>query len=292
MIYSILRRILARHAWWHLVIPLLAGIGAEIIYTRAVEKTEWSALLDHFLSGPRIALYIGIVGTYLLVIIFRIWRETNIGLKQLDLHVLADRLTKAKSIFAIGTMDFNEWFDPAVQAYLATIYERKLRTDPFRYERVLLLGRRSAMKNLRSDYLDGYHAKCLIHTHKSLGIKLYFLKWSDIIGILNQLTPQEKAQLGYYPSYFASFPDFLAKGLIWFFGRRRRVRKTAVGMLEMTDESESAFLFSKHARIVNVQFYPEDRIAACAKFVQLIKETIYQPGTDDPRPECDFTNFF
>jgi hypothetical protein len=146
MIYSILRRILGRHVWWHLVIPLLAGVVAEIIYTRAVEGTEWSALLDHLLSGPRIVLYVGIVVTYLLVIFFRIRHETNIGLKQLDLHVLADHLTKAESIFAIGTMDFREWFDPAVQAYLARIYERKLRTDPFRYERVLLLGRRSAKK--------------------------------------------------------------------------------------------------------------------------------------------------
>jgi hypothetical protein len=77
-----------------------------------------------------------------------------------------------------------------------------------------------------------------------------------------------------------------------FIGRRRRVRKTAVGILKMNDQSESAFLFSKQAKIVNVQFYPKDRVAACAKFVSLIKETIYQPGTDDPRPQHDFTKFF
>ena len=291
MIGSILRRIFERHLLFHLIIPLIVGILADIAYTWLFDPVAWSNLPQHLLSGPRIVLYAGIFVAYLVITGYRIQRETNIGLRQLDLNVLAAELAGAKSLFAIGTMNFDEWFDPAVQVYLATIYRRKLQNDPFRYERIILLGHRSARRNLNSEYLDGYHAKCVIRTHKSLGIDLYFIEWPQIKTILDGLTSEEKFHVGYYPSFLARFPDFAAT--LWmFFVRRRRVRKAAVGVITMTDGSHTAFLFSKHDQIVSVQFYPEARVDACVKFAEQIQQTVYRPGTTTVQPKYDFTNFF
>jgi hypothetical protein len=295
MIYRILRRILRRHALFHLFIPLIVGVGVEIFYTRLFDEQAWSHLSAHLLSPPRIALYVGIFLAYLVVIGILIRQETEVGLRQLDLNVLADNLKNAVSLFAIGTMNFDEWFDPVVQVYLATIYERKLKVEqqehnPFRYERILLLASRSAKRNLSSDYLDGYHAKCLIRIHTSLDINLYFLEWRDIVDILNRLTPEEKANLGYYPRWFQHLPSAAAKLLMFVVGRRRRVRKVAVGVVEMHDHTKSAFRFSKRDKVLSVRLEPS--VAACARFVELIKEKILLAPTNDVKVAHDFTKFF
>lgn len=294
MIYRILRRILRRHALFHLFIPLIVGVGVEILYTWLFDEQEWSHLSDHLLSRPRIALYVGIFLAYLVVIGILIRKETEVGLRQLELYVLADKLKNAISLFAIGTMNFDEWFDPVVQVYLATIYERKLKVEQqehahFRYERILLLASRSAKRNLSSDYLDGYHAKCLIRIHTSLDINLYFLEWRDIIEILNQLTPEEKADLGYYPRWFRRLPDAAAKLLMLVVGRHRRVRKVAVGVLEMNDHTKCAFCFSKRDRGLIV--WREPSVAARARFVELIRQKIYAPN-NEVWVQYDFTKFF
>ncbi len=298
MFYRILRRILRKHALYHLLIPLFAGLLVEAGYTYLFDNAEWQNLFIHLGSGPRIALYLGIVLAYLIVVGILIRQETKIGLRQLDFNVLAANLRDAKDLFAVGTMRFDEWFDPIVQVYLATVYERRYQAEvddtQFNYERILLLASRSARKDLGSDYLDGYLAKCLVATHKRLHINLYFMEWHDIIGILNQLTAQQKVKLKYYPKLFRYLPDGLAKILMIFVGRRRRVRKLAIGVIEKADNSKYAFRFSKRDRLLSVR--PEPTADTAADFVQLIRNTIYAPAiAGQPRtvqPQFDFANFF
>jgi len=296
MIYRVIRRIFRRHALFHLFIPLIVGVSVEVLYTFLFDRPEWQNLTSHLLSGPRIALYVGIVLAYLVVIGILIRKETQIGLRQLDLHVLADNLKDAQSLFAIGTMKFDEWFDPIVQVYLATTYERQLRGAgaQFRYERILLLDNPSARRDLGSDYLDGYLAKCLIATHKRLHVDLYFLEWHDIAAILNQLTPEQKASLKYYPSIFAHLPDWAAKSLMPFIGRRRRVRKLAIGLIETNANSKFVFRFSKRDKLLSVRF--EQSVDAGSRFVELIRKTIYKPiiagQPSVVKPQYDFTSFY
>jgi hypothetical protein len=47
MIYSILRRILRKHLLWHLFVPLIAGVGVEVLYTWWFDPDEWSHLYTH-----------------------------------------------------------------------------------------------------------------------------------------------------------------------------------------------------------------------------------------------------
>ncbi len=286
----ILARILRRHALFHLLIPLLVGVSVEALYSLTVESVALSALPSTLLSLHRIVLYIGIFVAYMVVIGILIQQETNISLEQLHRNVLADRLQGTKGVFAIGTMRFDEWFDPAVQTYLATIAERKLCDPKFRYERVLLLGSRSAEKDLRAYYLDGYYAKCLAHIHERLGIQLYYLKEAEIFGILGQLSAEEKVHVGFYPTYMAYIPGVLIRLLIWPV-RHRRVRKVAVVVIEAADGSKSVFRFSKHDKIVQVKFELPEHVATCVKFVQLIQQKIYKQGTTEAQTEYDFIKY-
>ncbi len=291
MIYRILRRILRKHALFHLLIPLVAGVFVELLYTKIVDGVLWSGLPDELLSGRRIALYMGIFLAYVLVIGILIKRETTVGLQQIELNILMQELSDAKSLFAIGTLRFDEWFDPAVQVYLATVFSHKLTDPSFRYERVLLLGSRSAKKNLRSDYLDGYHAKCLIGIHRQLGIKLYFLEWPQIIAILNQLTVKEAVDLGFYPRYITHLSKLPVRVWMWLRGRSR-VRKVAVGVIEAADGAKSAFRFLKRDNIVSVKVEPKAREESCIKFVELIRQEIYDPETGHVKPQYDFNSYY
>jgi len=287
MLYRILGRIFQRHVIFHLFIPLAIGIAVEVLYTRIFDPNEWKNLFQHLLSGPRIALYIGIFLAYLVVIGILIRHETRVFLRQTDLYALSKKLEAARSVFVVGTMRFPEWFDPAVQVYLATIFERKLKADPFQYDRVLLLGSHSAAKDLAVDYLDGYQAKCLIGTHRPLGIGLGFLERDQIEKILAAMTREEKMAIGYYPSRGY---EWIQKIFVWAF-TSHRIRRTAVGVMEMKDNTMVAFRFSKRA-IVTVKLEPAKTQDGCFKFVELIKNEIYEANTTNIQPAYDFTHYY
>jgi hypothetical protein len=232
---------------------------------------------------------------YLVVIAIQVWRETNIGIQQSDLNELADELRSAKSLFAIGTIQFSEWFDPAVQVYLATIGEQKLRpaqpNPPFKYERVLLITSRSARKDLGTDYIDGHYAKCLIQIHQRLHTDLYFLEWDQIEGIIDDLTKTEKIAIGYYPKFFKRISQKNARRLIWPV-RRKRVRHMAVGIIEPNEGPPKVFLYSKHKAIVRLHFIPEGRTHAWEKLVSLVKGRLFDSRTGEVHSQYDFLHFF
>lgn len=290
MFYSILTRILRRHAIFHLLIPLVVGLFVEAVYANIWNKVAWSHLPAHLLSADRLVLYAGILAAYVVVVGVLITSETNIGLRRLELNALALRLRGATRLFAVAPTPLEEWFDPAAQVYLATIFGERLSVQPFRYERVLLFHSRSTRTNLNSDYLDGYYAKCLIDIHKRLGIDLYFLEWNDLSALLNQLTPQQKVYIGYYPTWATLGPDWLTKVLLWPV-RRRRVLKIAGGVIEDSAGVVSAFRFAKRENIVDVEVQPKARAEAYVHFVGLIKGVIYTPD-DVVDPIHDFTTYY
>jgi hypothetical protein len=288
MLYWVIQRVLVRHAPYHLVIPLIVGICVEAVYSLA-NGTKLSALPQELLEVQRLFLYLGIVLAYVVVIGFLIKKETNIGLIQLDLNTLADKLNGAAGLFAVGTMRFDEWFDPATQVYLSTILHERFRDPQFRYERILLLGSRSTRKDLNSDYVDGYYAKSLIQTHKQFGIPLYFMEWGQLNAILEKLSVKERALIGFCPSWIARIG--LNRPFKWMCGRGR-VRKVAVGVITASDGAKP-FRFSKHDDTVKVQFEDiDEKKAAYLRFVDLIKKEIQDPQTGKVKVENDFTKFY
>ena len=247
---NVLLRLFREHVPFHLLIPLFVGILCEGGYFYFYEDIEFSQLLDHLFSWHSVAVYGGIVLAYALVSLILIERETSLSPEKLHLHALENKLTNAKSVFAIGTLRFNEWFDPTVQLYLAALFKPKLSNKDFVYERVLLLGDRSIEKHLGTAYLDGYYAKCLIGIHQRLNIKLYYLKAQDIFAILDILNKHEKIAIGFYPKITQLIPERFVKFILPL--KHRRIRRIAALVIELNDGSKSAFRFSKHKRIVEL----------------------------------------
>src|SRR5258707_11332544 len=268
MFYKIIRRILRKHALFHLVIPIIAGVLVEATYSVIVDHIRLFELPAHLLSGPKIALYVGILLAYIAVIGILIKIETHIGLRQLDLHELTDQLHTAKSFFAVGTLSLDEWFDPAVQVYFATTLQERVANPKFRYERILLAGSPSAGTDLNSDYLDGYHAKCLIEIHKRFRLNLYYIDWPELMTVIRKLKPQEKIDVG-FSSSSATIPEKWKP--LMFRKIRPKVRWAAVGIIESANGSKAPFRFSKHSKMVKVQLEPPKQTPSCVRFVELLK---------------------
>lgn len=286
MIYPILRRIFRRHAKFHLLIPLGVGVIVEAVYSLLAGTVTWSTLRGHLLSGDRIALYAGIVCAYVLVIGILVKSETSIGIRRLELNTLAEKLHDATSIMAVGTLTFEEWFEPAVQVYFTTLLEPKMAMTSLRYERVLLLPSRSALNDLNSDYLDGYHAKCLIDIHRRLGIKLSFLEWIDIRAILSALDVPAKIHIGLYPRLMRRVPSRLARSLMAPF-ERRQVRNVACVIIETSNGSKFAVRFTKRHKVVTLQFEPEPEcLTAYMTLVELIEQAL------ETKENADFTKYY
>jgi hypothetical protein len=131
--------------------------------------------------------------------------------------------------------------------------------------------------------------------HKRLGIDLYQLGWPQIRTVLGGLTPQEKVDIGFYPKFFRYLWNWVTWLLIWLIGRRRRVRKTAVGLIKFAKpdgtEGISAFGFSKHDQIVALKFKLDAQVPACEKFVNLIKQEIYDTAAHQVKAEYNFLKF-
>jgi hypothetical protein len=290
MFYRVLSRILRRHAPFHLLIPLFIGVAVEALYANVYDKTPWSSIPKHLLSGHQIALYLGIVIAYFVVIGALIRTETAISLKRIDLNALAGTLRGMESLFVVSTTPFDEWFDPAAQVYLAVIFGERLK-HPFRYERVLLLPSRSAKRNLNSPYLDGFHAQCLLDIHLALGIELYFLWWEDITEIIHKLTRKERVLIGYYSPMVGRLPHWLARVVMWPM-KRRRVRGIAGGLMTDGTGALSVFRFAKHENVVDVEVQPQERAEAYMRFVTLIKERLYKPNTETVDTSHDFTIYY
>ena len=292
MFYRILRRVFRKHAAFHLVIPLVMGVLVEVFYERHSTGRPWMTLLRELLSARHVALYAGIVGAYIVSIGILIRSETNIGLRHIDITDLAAKLKGMTSLFAVSTTPFEEWFDPASQVYLATVYSRRLAGPEFRYERVVLLSHRSARKDLDSDYLDGYHAKCFIDIHRRLGIPLYFVEWRELREIFRGLTMDEKIHIGLYPQVMARMTRFprIADALMRPF-ERDRVRHVAVGVIAPAHGKPSAFRFSKHHRIISIEVQPPGKSTAYVTFAKRLKEKIYTEN-HVARESHDFTKYY
>src|ERR1043165_7294303 len=103
MLYSVISSILRRHAPFHLLVPLLIGVGIEALYANAYEHVLWRSMPGELLSRQRIALYVGIVLAYIVVIGLQAKSETMVGLKNGELNTLTKNLATTTRLFAVST---------------------------------------------------------------------------------------------------------------------------------------------------------------------------------------------
>ncbi len=196
MFFRVIRKIFQRHIKYHLIFPLIVGLGIEYATHRLIETQKglfwtWLSIL---------APVLGIVLTYLAVMFFIFRGETEMGLRRIGSNKLENALREATGFFGIGAIELREWFEPSPQVYLATILKRKIENPNFIYNRVFIFSE-VAFRDLDSQYLNSYYAKALIEQHIAHGIGLAYLGPDELTGVMKHFNLDEVCAIGYYPRW-------------------------------------------------------------------------------------------
>lgn len=201
----------------HLLIPLFIFVTSEVVIARYLEGanlgSEWA--VHAFL--PRLAV---VYGTFVVVVAFVLNEEGRAKVK--DIGALEGALKDASHFYAVSTTSMREWFEPAVQVYLARLVSTRSRNAGFVQQRVQLFLSEGDLDDVKATYLDEYHAVCFVNWHTYMNVPARFLRPPEIHALLDQLTPEEQRRLNYRRWPLRRFwlarlrrSGALAFGLVW-----------------------------------------------------------------------------
>ena len=295
-------RIGRKDFFWHLLIPVVGGIGGEFVVSSLVAHSHGAplpglgALPRYVFSWERAGLLAGIFLTFALVLYFQIQIEADIGMRNIGLAVLRDALKGAKSYLAIAAIPLREWFEPATQTYFATIVGYQLTTPVFRHHRVLVAFTQSDSFNLGSALMDEYHAKAFIRLHERLGARLAYLEREHIFEILDGLSVADRKAIGCYLPWQTWIPDSILRR-VSISRLRRRIRRLAVAIIEYADGRPPCFIvFSKNRHEVGIRRLTGDQSAPYAAFFDAVKQEVFEAHSGAERPtiraERDFMQYY
>jgi len=184
-----------RHSFrLHLLIPLAVFVVSELLIATYLERTdinsEWA--IQAFL--PRLAV---VYVTFIVVLGFVLNEEGRAKVKEIG--ALEGALKNASHYFAVSTTSMREWFEPAVQVYLARVVSVRDTNEHFVHQRVQLFMSEADMSDVQASYLDEYHAVCFVNWHTHLNVPARFLRPRELRAILDGLTADDKRRLGYPP---------------------------------------------------------------------------------------------
>jgi hypothetical protein len=291
MLLDILAKILKKHLWQHLLIPLVVGLIFHAVVTHYTLGRTWAALLAELISFDGVVFISGVFIPYVFIMYYLIRKETSTRLAGTDLAVLESVLSKAKSYFATSTITMEEWFDPISQVFHSTIIKRQLQDPGFTAERILLFCKRKAIRELDSCFLEGYYAKRLAEIHIQLGTRLGFLSRSDIVAILATLSFDERKALGCFPRWTIFCPDkLLAKFRSGWISPRLRQLDFAV--VEGNANLKTVLLVSKEGESVRVRSIEGDAASPYITLGEHVKKRVHKSGSGELAETYDFVKFF
>jgi hypothetical protein len=278
MLWKILARILTKHLWFHLVLPLIVGLIFHAVAVHFIRKIPWSQSLSDLWSSESLLFVVGLLLTYTIIMYVQIRKETSARISGTDLAVLDSLMKDSASYFATSTIRMKEWFDPISQVFLSSITKRKLQQSGYRDERVLLFCRRGELEDLHSMFLDGYYARRLSEIHIQSGTPVAYLSRQEIIKLVGELSPEQQKHLGY------STNPVLSK--FW-----PRLRQLDFALVEKNGANH-VLRVSKKGQNVRIERVPQDRVASYEEFVSLIRQAVYRAGTTEFDEAHDFARFF
>jgi hypothetical protein len=139
----------------HLLIPLAVFVIFEVLIATYLEGADITRQWAIHAFLPRLAV---VYFTFIVVLGFVLNEEGRAKVK--DIGALEGALKGASHYFAVSTTSMREWFEPAVQVYLARVVSARDTNKQFVHQRVQLFMSEADMNDVRASYLDGYHAVC------------------------------------------------------------------------------------------------------------------------------------
>jgi hypothetical protein len=278
-IYKIFLKLMSRHLWFHLLVPLIVGIGVEILIASAPwhQPPSTVSIREYLIAPERIGLYAGIFITYLLIAGWFAKKEAKPRMTPATLKTLDDTLGKATTFFATCTIPLKGWFEPYTQQYFSHIVKRRLSEPEFLQERVLLFFREGDLEKAKEQYLDRLYASPLAEIHSNYEIKLGFLRRAEINEILAN-DEIDKTTLGCYPRWIGWWP----KAAQWCLLRKRRIRGLDFALITHEDlitheEMITVYLFSKkHEIIILDKVQGPEKVKPYEALIKAIKAKVFE----------------
>jgi hypothetical protein len=174
---------------------------------------------------------------------------------------------------------------------LAKLFNRKLERDDFEHERTLLFFSDGELNRTTLPLMDEhYHGRCLAYMHRDCGIPLSYIGRKDVFKILNKMQPEDKVVLCYPPWMgWGPFRVFRWIPPHWL---RRRIKNLDIAVVEQKNGKRVVLRVSKHGTEVPIKKMPDEEAKPYLKFLDLIREEIYEDGTRQLKDDYDFVNIY
>jgi hypothetical protein len=187
--WKVFIKLMSKHWFSHLGVPLMVGIIVEI-------SNGWAALRGrpisevgaHLVSRQGVISHIGIgslIITFLFVAVWRVHKDTKSGWTNESGEQLNEVLKGVTSFFATCTIPLEQWFHADTQKYFSDLIKHNLRGDKFPQHRVLLFRNDGDLEDAKQEFLDLFYSKNLVAIHKNYEIPLGYLRPREIGNILN-----------------------------------------------------------------------------------------------------------
>lgn len=291
-IWWILLSRLKKHSLYHLFIPLVGGILVEfVVYKIFPDDSKIVSRLGISLFRT-LTLILGVGVSWLIVMFFVIDHETKKRVDRQTLATLQKTLNKATSYHGVSVIPLTEWFDPAIQLYLAKLVRRKFEAEDFEHQRTLLFFSSKELKYSRVPLVDENHyGRCLAFMHGDYDIPLSFLERKEIFEILGQLAHEDRVELGCYPSWTNWGPLTVFQNISLYL--RRRIHQLDFALVTTPDEEPFVLRVHKSAEGVRIEKPIVGKEAQPYRnFVKLIQARVYDEKEGRIREEHDFLTKF
>jgi len=217
IIWYALRRIFAKHFLFHMTIPLLGGAVTELyLVPRLVSPGSASGptTILELLTWEHLIPVIGIVASYLIVMLFLVTKEVSIPFETANFTRVAQQLRDATSYFALCDIPMREWFEPGAFKYFSLLQSKKESAPGgFRYERVIVFKHARNKSDAEATVLDRFHADALATSHRRLGIPMGWLGPNEFREILGTVEKQHRLKFRKVPRLLRWIPDGVLRSL-------------------------------------------------------------------------------
>lgn len=215
-IWIALRRIVAKHFLYHMVIPLAVGALAEVfLASRGPDRTLQAATAD-LLRFQLVLPVLAVICTYLIVMLLIITRETTTPFEIASFTKVEQQLQHATSYFALCAIPMREWFEPGAFKYFSLLLSKKQACDAtFRYDRVIIVAESGQKRDAEATILDRYHAEALATAHRMLGIPMGWLRPTELRHIMRALKPEQRIVVQRMPKALRLLPATLVSRFPW-----------------------------------------------------------------------------
>jgi hypothetical protein len=280
-IWGIIFDRLKKHSVHHLIIPLIGGFAVEWLVHQLIEKifghNEEVARIVSTLSFRFSILVLGVGISWLVVMFFMIWHETNKRVEENSLAILEENLKEAIGYHGVSVIRLTEWFDPALLLYVTRLMRRKLEANNLRHERTLVFFSDREEEKSKVEMTDEYYyGRCLARMHLDLRIPLSFLTRKDIFNLLEEAEEEEKRALCLYPRW--TNWKFLKRAQRFPLRRLRlRIPSLDFALLTNTDGSKTVLQFSKHGEKVDIKAETtKEKIKPYEDLITRIRGVVYE----------------